>query len=269
MNKQELINLVQANLTSTDNEILALVPSSTNALGRIDGANKLDLVTLVIGGGLDDRCDAMITANTSATHVEVATKIKKALNPLLLMSNQYWINLGVPAVKLLVDGASSGGVGLLTDTEYTDILTLATYVTNDTSWVDLTAIAIARDEIAKLAALANPTKITVTNPANAPQILKGRNDESHVVYVTITTPLAYTDNLRCTAASKNIQYDEQGQPVLAPFIESDPVRGNFVIPANWAGTKAFNVNKSGLENHILYSLQSQFNRVFTAEVKSL
>jgi len=197
MNKQELKSLVQANLASTDADILALVPVTTTALGRIDGANKLDLVTLVIGGGLDDRCDAMIAANTSVTHVEVATKIKKALAPLLLMSSQYWINLGVPEVKLLVDAASSGGVGLLTDTEYAGILALATYIVSDTSWVTLADIANAR-------LIGTQTETSVTYDGDLSYLVRLKTDTLNI-YVTRATNLDVEQTIKIYAheAPKN------------------------------------------------------------------
>jgi len=188
MNKQELKALVQANLASTDAELLALIPTSTTALGRIDGANKLDLVTLVIGGGLDDRCDMMIAANLSPTHVEVATKIKKALSPLLLMSTQYWINLAVPEVKLLVDAASSGGVGLLTDTEYAGILALATYVTDDTSWVTLADIAEAR-------LIGTQTETSVTYPAALNYVVRLPTEKLRIFITRLDTTHAQTIKL--------------------------------------------------------------------------
>jgi len=123
------------------------------------------------------------------------------------------------------------------------------------------------DTKALIALETNPTKITVTNPANAPHILKGRSQEIHVISVTFDA-IPYADNLICTASSKNIQYDANGVAIVAPFVDSVVTRGNFNIPANTAITLDFEVNKSGLSNHIVYSLQSKFNRVISASVES-
>lgn len=148
MNKSALVTFVNEQLAinslATDAELLAALPTLVTKLGRIDGLNKLDLVTIVIGGSLDDRCDSMIAANATALSVEIATKLKKALDPLLLMSNLYRINLAVPEVKALLDGASPLGVGLLTQDEYDKIIALATYTLNDFTGTTLSDIAQAR-----------------------------------------------------------------------------------------------------------------------------
>jgi hypothetical protein len=264
MNKQELKQFVKtqldANPAATDSEILSAVPASTTALGRIQGADKLDLVTIVIGGGLDDRCDAMIAENLSPTHVEVATKIKKALDPVLLMSEQYWINLGVPQVKALMDAALS--VGLLVQEEYDGIVALATYVTDDTSWVTLADIAGARSELEKEALQANPTVVECTNPGDAAHIVKIKASDIHTVTVTVQPEDAvpYTCKMTVTAKDKNLEDTE--------YVEDTKVRGVLVLPAGFSGSRRFQVNHTGLGRHIKYIVSSEFNKPFTATVET-
>lgn len=146
----------------TDAEALAALPPQELKVGRIEGDNKLDLLTIVVEGLLQrfwlaesERTDEDLIANHVAitdgtgceTYRHLAMTLVESLSPALLMMPQYRINLGLEKIKALVDGAKL--FGLLKDEQYNTIIELATYKTG----IDFTAyqeqdIKQAREHIA-------------------------------------------------------------------------------------------------------------------------
>jgi len=97
----------------------------------------------------------------------------------------------------------------------------------------------------------------VTYPAGSVHIIRGANEKIYVnVSVLAQDAIAQPDNLIATVFHK-----AAGDTI---YTEVAQARGNFPIPANWSGSKAYILNHSNLLPHVQIKLTSTYNRVFTA-----
>ena len=132
-------------LSSTD--ILTLLPEQVDKIGQIRGDKKLDLLTLVITGDLTNRLDGKINLSDDDLGMssvmaslcrDTARIVRDALNPELILTDLYLINLGLPEIKIVFDAALS--FGLITDVEHSVLLTLAIYKDGQ----DFTGVTLAQ-----------------------------------------------------------------------------------------------------------------------------
>lgn len=120
----------------TASEALVLLPIQVTKIGRIQEYNKLDLITLVITNDITERlANAMTrtdeqlsmteTPELAAQYRGLAKIMGKALDIDLIKADIYRINLGLPNIRAMFDGALA--FGLLTTDEHTAMLKLAEY----------------------------------------------------------------------------------------------------------------------------------------------
>lgn len=135
-------------LSLTDAQALAALPVAEQKIGRIQGDDKLDLMTFVMESGLRDQWLAFIETNKTSQDVQIQSAVYLAgvlhegLDKHLLMQDLYRINLGLAKVKGMFDGALF--FGLITQEQYNTILALATYTLDDFGHFTVEDIAAAR-----------------------------------------------------------------------------------------------------------------------------
>lgn len=151
----ELKKDIYSGLSASD--ALALLPAQLIKTGRIQGFDKLDLVTLIITNEIDDRLlFAASQTNEQLNMVEnpdladayrsLAKILSKALDVDLIKADLYRINLGLPNIRGMLDGALT--FGLLTESEHATMLKLAEYKEGtDFSGYKLTDVVQARAEL--------------------------------------------------------------------------------------------------------------------------
>jgi hypothetical protein len=129
----------------TDLEALAALPVVETKLGRIEGDNKLDLLTLIESSDMAYRWETVIEgeAAKNSAKCKLARTLLRTLSPDVVMSELFRINLGLPHVSLLLDNAET--LGLLEEEEVMAFHYLASYKAN-AAFEDVTVedIALAR-----------------------------------------------------------------------------------------------------------------------------
>lgn len=150
MTHQKLKAFVLENSDKTAQQIFDLLPQATHTIGHI--YDKLDLLTLVLAHNLDDQLQEFIdltddeiteiTGNTAyiTTYRSTAKSLKKALDPQLIISDNYTINLAVSDVMSLLEGAAY--FGLITSGENSSqqlekIIALATETVDEFSGISI------------------------------------------------------------------------------------------------------------------------------------
>lgn len=196
----ELKKEIYANLTAS--EALALLPAQVNKIGRIQEYNKLDLITLVITGDIADRMtDAMSktdeqlkmteTPELAAQYRYLARIMSKALDIDLIKADIYRINLGLPDIRAMFDGALSSG--LLTADEHTAMLKLAEYKEG----VDFSNYTLADVELARMPA---PVFVEVT------YVEEGHSNQ-HLVRAASQNSQAIELDFNITDGTKNVNFE--------------------------------------------------------------
>lgn len=246
----------------TDEEVLAALPEAEVVLGRLQGANKLDVTTLLAKGSMRKRWSQYIELNKDSTDpqtmaiVDLAEILYEMLEPNLLMQDNYKINLAVPDVYNMLYMAEL--TGLMTETEANEIKALSTYTIDPFPNTTLEDITKARLSI-------DPTNITattgITDTDELDYIINQGAREPHRATVTIDVAVPFDDVITFTALDKGIDETVYG---------SEPhVRGTIPVKANETGVFKGALNNSGLDRKVRYIATSKFSRAFDVVVVSV
>lgn len=236
----------------TDEEALALLPQAQQKLGRIQGDDKLDLLTELLKSSSYERWEVFIDVNSESTDptvlqgVGLAKLLLKGLSPDVITSEVFRVNLAVDDVKQMFDGGYA--FGLIVEGTYNRILELATYTVDDFG-----AFTVEDVRVARMSSKREQDAINYPDSAEFYTKRVGKNVE---VFAYLDAP-----------APVDIMYDIfalQRSDETRPFVGSG-VRQGFIKIAKGelGGSKTLNHN---FTEHVQFRLVSTMNVSFTVDV---